>query len=449
MRVTMPMISKQYSKNLNSNLSSLNEAGNKTTNFRKFNKASEDPFSAAKAYQLRREYQQNQDYQSNLSLAQSMLETAESSVTTINNIAQEVNSTDILKAITSTMASNDKKIVSTKLRATQEAIVSTMNTQLGSNYLFGGSGAASAPFTLDANGNLLYRGVNVNTGENSAGATSDVNGTKICFGVANTDLFNGYTITIEQGLNLGRGIESINVSGGNIAITLNAEGSNNGELQTALQNQLDNAFTAAGIGTAGMDFSKITVSGNASATVKTSEFVSGNMVKSTISNIVDLDALANEKIYVDLGLGLNVNNNNVQAQSAFNISMPGIAYLGYGTNADGTPKNIYSLLGKIADQLESGGFSMDNVKPYLNAFDDSQQQLLTKITDIGARTDTLEYTQKRLENMEDSLLAKIDKVEYENPVDAIMDYKMQQYTYTAALQIGTNILQPTFLDFMK
>ena len=170
--------------------------------------------------------------------------------------------------------------------------------------------------------------------------------------------------------------------------------------------------------------------------------------KSSISNIADLAALADEKVYIDLGLGLSISGNTVQAQSAFNIAMPGLAYLGYGTNSNGIPNNVYTLMGKIADKLDSSDFSIEDVQPYLDAFNDSEQNVLTKITDIGAKSQSLDYIQTRLEDMEMNLNTKLDDVENISSIDAIIDYKMQQYAYTAALQIGSNILQPSFLDFM-
>ncbi|MDP4109971.1 MAG: flagellar hook-associated protein 3, partial [Bacillota bacterium] len=103
----------------------------------------------------------------------------------------------------------------------------------------------------------------------------------------------------------------------------------------------------------------------------------------------------------------------------------------------------------IADQLESGDFSIKKIQPYLDQFSKTQDNLLTKMTDIGARSKSVEYTQSRLEDTEDNLIKKSDDVEYVNPADAYTDLKMADFGYTAALKIGENILRPTFLDFMK
>ena len=237
------MMSKIYMKNTNATLYDLNSAANKAYTNRKFENATEDPYSAAKAYQLRREYNQNQNYQSNVTTLQNMLQTGESSVTEINKILQQTASTDVLSGINGGMDSDARSIVAGKLRTMRAALVSTMNVKFGSTYLFGGSDTTSVPFSVDASGNLLYRGINIDTGENTRGAITAVNNTQICFGAANADKFNGYSLTIEQGTGSGSGVDSLNVVGNNIAITLNSDGATNQQLQDALQNNLANAFT--------------------------------------------------------------------------------------------------------------------------------------------------------------------------------------------------------------
>jgi flagellar hook-associated protein 3 FlgL len=50
--------------------------------------------------------------------------------------------------------------------------------------------------------------------------------------------------------------------------------------------------------------------------------------------------------------------------------------------------------------------------------------------------------------MNTNIVERIDNIEYVDSAEAIMDYKMQQYVYRAALQMGVQILQPTLLDFI-
>jgi flagellin-like hook-associated protein FlgL len=142
-------------------------------------------------------------------------------------------------------------------------------------------------------------------------------------------------------------------------------------------------------------------------------------------------------------------NGKIIDQSAFNISLPGISFLGYGKNADGIPNNIYTLIGKIADGLDRSDYSYESIQPYIKNLEQQQEKLMTNVTGIGVQSDLLASTKTRLESSELNLNEKISDVEYIDPAEAIMDFKMQEYSYRAALQMGTLILQPTFLDFMK
>lgn len=111
MRITMGMISKQYSKSLNNSLGQLNSASNKATTYRAFDKTSEDPFGAAKAYRLRRESVENDTYQANVTDLDSQFTTAESAMMSIHTIVSGADTGDILQGITGTMAPEDRKVI--------------------------------------------------------------------------------------------------------------------------------------------------------------------------------------------------------------------------------------------------------------------------------------------------------------------------------------------------
>lgn len=446
MRITMNMIAKQYSKKLNDSLSSVNYYSNRVTDNRKFVRTSEDPVAASQAFKIRREQQQNDDYTSNYEDINSKFLTGESVVRSVNTIVQNASSSDMLQGITGTMSSDDKQIIATKLRAMQQAIVSDMNTKYADQYIFGGSGTDTAPFTVD-NGQLYYRGINVETGINSNGASTKVGDTTINFGKSNGASLNGYTFEITQNASASTGVNNISISGTTIKVELNGGGANNSQLQTALQ-----AFVPSP-SIAGADFSKITVAGDASNQVSTSKLSGGLPVSSAISNKVDLNELANESMYVDLGLGLNFKSDgSLNTQSVFDASMPGISFLGYGVNSSGLPNNLFTLMGKIADKLDSTttpNFSIDDVQPYIDQFNKSEQNLLTGITKFGSKSNFLDYTKNLLDEKDLNLKDKDQNVEYVDPSTAIMDLKMQDYAYRATLQLGSQILQPTLLDFMK
>ena len=140
---------------------------------------------------------------------------------------------------------------------------------------------------------------------------------------------------------------------------------------------------------------------------------------------------------------------NVVNSSAFNTSLPGINVVGYGTDDNGNSKNLIVLAGQLADELEKEDFDMEKYTELLNAFDGARTKLMDNLTTIGTRTNFLETTKSRLEDQQISLTEQFDNVVNVDMAEAITEFSWAQYAYNAALKVGTNILTPSFIDFMK
>lgn len=163
-----------------------------------------------------------------------------------------------------------------------------------------------------------------------------------------------------------------------------------------------------------------------------------------------LEELSKETVYLDLGFGLTIDGNgDVDPASAFNTAVPGINLVGYGQTDDGTPKNMILLAGKIADTLEKENFDRDEFKKLLDTFDDGRSKVLQQVTMFGTRTQFLTSTKDRLETDKLNLTKQLDNVVNVDMADAISQFSWAQYAYNAALKVGTNILAPSFIDFMK
>lgn len=161
-----------------------------------------------------------------------------------------------------------------------------------------------------------------------------------------------------------------------------------------------------------------------------------------------LKALANEKIFMDLGLGMTFNGNSLNEDTVFNMSMSGIDFMGYGETG-GISDNLYTLIGNIKDELRDPDFSINDISPYLARFEEKKNSVLVSITDIGAKTNYLDFLELRNEDNQFNLNKKMLEVEMVDPAEAIVDFKMQEYAYNAALSMGNKILQNSFIDFMK
>lgn len=164
----------------------------------------------------------------------------------------------------------------------------------------------------------------------------------------------------------------------------------------------------------------------------------------------DLDKLSKETLYVDLGMGLSLDGiDRVVPSSAFNLSLPGIKAIGFGKDADGLSDNVIVLAGQLADALEADNFDSDAYGKLMDKFKGLGSNVLNEITNLGVKSEFLTTTKDRLENNDISLQEQMLKVEGMDPAAAITDYMWNQYAYNAALKVGTSILSPSFIDFMK
>lgn len=162
----------------------------------------------------------------------------------------------------------------------------------------------------------------------------------------------------------------------------------------------------------------------------------------------DLKKMAGEALYVDLGFGLTIENGEVVSSSAFNISLPGINALGYGST-DGSSDNMIALAGQLADELEKDDFDADKYGKLLTKFQKQSSGLLNQVTELGVKSEFLESTKNRLKDNDINLQTQIHNVEGIDMAEAITSYSWAQYAYNAALKVGTNILSPSFIDFMS
>lgn len=162
-----------------------------------------------------------------------------------------------------------------------------------------------------------------------------------------------------------------------------------------------------------------------------------------------LKDLANDHTYIDLGFGMSFDANGVvSSSSAFDTALPGIAAVGYGVEG-GISNNIIVLIGKMADTLEADTFNAGEFEKYWTRLSDKSDDLQDQFTKIGAKGQLLTATTTKLENEKENIEIQYKDAMGVNAAKAITDYSYAQYVYNAALKVGTSILSPSLLDFMK
>lgn len=170
----------------------------------------------------------------------------------------------------------------------------------------------------------------------------------------------------------------------------------------------------------------------------------------THGNMNDLDALSAEKLYTNIGFGFQYGSDgNIVDSSAFNLSNPGINAFGYGTDADGDPKNIVVLMGEIANELEKENFDWSYASSLNEKLTDGLKNIVDSQSALGVQVSFLEKTQSRLEDVGIDLETELKNNSGIELAEAAMNFSYARYVYNASLQIGTNLLSNSFIDFMR
>lgn len=193
------------------------------------------------------------------------------------------------------------------------------------------------------------------------------------------------------------------------------------------------------------------------------------------------NSIENEHTFVDLGMGMKEDplTGELIEASAFDTALNGANYIGYGYQAvelsDGkgtvnVPNNIISLLnqmGQIYCECNAGSGAFSETYTYTDpvtketfsaeqmaeAFEtglhNTLDEIHSKYIALDTRATFINTNEERLKSLDDSLNEQITDIEDIDPADAITALMWAQYSYNAALRIGTNLLSQSLIDYMN
>lgn len=180
--------------------------------------------------------------------------------------------------------------------------------------------------------------------------------------------------------------------------------------------------------------------------------------------LAELNSMADESLFVDIGLSFELDEDGgVIDSTAFDSSLSGLNFLGFGTDEDGDPKNIVSIMLKVSDIFAGYEHNKDNPENstwgdagnyddavrLTSKFTKAQGRLSEEHTSLGAQATYLETNQERLEDTYFNLNSERSTIEDCDPADAITAYLAANTCYQAALQVGTNVIPQSLMDYLQ
>lgn len=174
----------------------------------------------------------------------------------------------------------------------------------------------------------------------------------------------------------------------------------------------------------------------------------------TFEDALKLNDMAHETTYVDIGLGMKEDEKgNIVKDSAFNSSLSGLNFLGYGK--DENLALIVRELGEIFSRADPdtgdyrGSADKERADKLLNALHDSVRDAQGQHVQLDAQAKYLKTNLEQLKTNKNELNEQIMETESMDPAEAITEMTWAQYCYNAALRIGTQILSQSLIDYMQ
>lgn len=159
-----------------------------------------------------------------------------------------------------------------------------------------------------------------------------------------------------------------------------------------------------------------------------------------------------DPLFVDVGLGFALDNQGKVIEStAFDSSISGIDILGYGVDENGNPKNLASTMLRLADVFENYNKDTDREKAeqLVDAFQTSQKAVIDKHAQLDVKTGFLNTNGMQLDANFAALNEERVSLEMVDPADAITELMWAQTCYSASLQVGTNVIPQSLMDYLK
>ena len=174
MRITQSMVMNSYTSRLGKVFENFDHASQQVITKRNFLSAVEDPASTARAYQLRKNYQQNNDYINNVQDVVDTMDSIDASMMVISRMAESVH-INLEAGRNGVWTLEDRTIFANEIRSMQRQAVDALNAKFDDKFLFGGSSTKTLPFELTTDTSttpprqvLTFRGLDITDPANQA-----------------------------------------------------------------------------------------------------------------------------------------------------------------------------------------------------------------------------------------------------------------------------------------
>ncbi len=443
MRITSTMLSSNYLKNINKNMSYLQTLQSQLSTGKEISKPSDDPYKASRIVKMYADIAGNEQYNDNITDVTNFLDVTDTSITQISNLYSRVREL-LVSAGNAAYGSEQLKSIQDEMKVKVDQLAQLLNTSFDGKYVFGGTKVDSKPVTV-VDGKIQYADANGNAITVYKDADGNLTTSKSADNVLKTlgDTGNDPTKSVEVELReelAGLGVD---------------DSERKSEIESMLDGSKKIYQTKDGKYTTSETFENTQVNiGSISIDEIDNEIskidADNDGVADDLANAARLKELSNIRKGV-------VSYNQINADMKIEISQGVI--VDYNKTASEILEftdpedpsriiNVADLFNDIINNLNSEDGKEALTGENLADLDKAITNLLTKSSEIGAMQNRMESAKTQNESENENLTAILSNVEDIDFTEKMIDFSTLMTVYKASLQISANILPKTIMDYL-
>ena len=166
MRITNNMLTRNYTNNLNDNLSSLTTYQSQLSSLKRITKLSDDPIGSMKSMRINAKIYRTDQYEDIVKTAKTVLTDEQSALSDMNDLLKNAYEKSV-QAANGYLSTDEKTAIAAYIKQLRDESFTLGNTMSANQYVFGGYNSKQSPFTLDSSGKLLYNGQDITDTSNA------------------------------------------------------------------------------------------------------------------------------------------------------------------------------------------------------------------------------------------------------------------------------------------
>ncbi|MBD0384182.1 flagellar hook-associated protein FlgL [Paenibacillus sedimenti] len=108
---------------------------------------------------------------------------------------------------------------------------------------------------------------------------------------------------------------------------------------------------------------------------------------------------------------------------------------------------MFKIVNDLITNLGTGNYQA--VSNGIDSIDTRMEKLLEMRSEIGARTNRIEFIENRLDDISINLESLQSKTEDADMAEIITKLKMSENVYQASLSVGSKLIQPSLIDYLR